>query len=107
MIQQFDLAEGYEKDLVEVYFNRGLSYYNLKKYDSAVAEFSKAIDLDPESADAYCNRGLCHYYKGQFRQAVSDLPEAIRLNPDDFWLLYYRALAYAAAHLLIQGRWRI
>lgn len=35
------------------YFQRGLAYYELKKYDNAINDFSKVISIEPENASAY------------------------------------------------------
>src|SRR5262249_50042550 len=39
------------------YVARGLIYRNLKRYDDAIADYSKAIELDPQHSYLYVNRG--------------------------------------------------
>jgi tetratricopeptide (TPR) repeat protein len=50
-------------------------------YAGAVADFDKAIDLDPDFPQAYCARAECRDYEGDFASASSDLDRAIALNP--------------------------
>ena len=52
-----------------------------QEYDLAIADYTEAIRLDPESASAYYNRGNSWYDKHNNDQAISDHTEAIRLDP--------------------------
>ncbi len=47
-----------------------------------MADFSKAIDLNPQSALAYDSRGVCHLNLQQFEEAVKDFTTAIDINPE-------------------------
>ena len=59
-----------------------------------MADFSKAIELDPENVIAYKNRGVAYYYKGRFYRAVDDFSKVISLTPDDPLAYYGRGMAY-------------
>ncbi len=63
---------------------RGMAYDNLGQEDLAIADFDKAISLDPKVyAYAYLNnRGQAYFRKGEFALAVKDYDQAIRLKPD-------------------------
>ena len=68
----------------EDYFNRGSAYYVNGQYDKAIADLSKAIELNPKDAKAYYNRGLAYGKgKGQFDKAIADFTKAIELDPTD------------------------
>jgi Flp pilus assembly protein TadD len=47
----------------------------------SIAEFTKAIKLDPKSAKAYAGRGALKYAMGDSKGAITDLTKAIELNP--------------------------
>ena len=49
--------------------------------DSAIADYSEAIRLDPKDTDAYKNRGDAYQNKGDYDRAIADYSEAIRLDP--------------------------
>ena len=49
----------------------------------AMADFSKAIELNPRDALAYRNRGVSYGRKGQHDLAIADFGKAIELNPKD------------------------
>jgi len=50
--------------------------------DKAIADFTKAIELDPQSAAAYNSRGALKRVKGDLKGAIADIAKAIALKPD-------------------------
>ena len=64
------------------HFARGLAYYDLGDFDGAIAEFSRAIQLDGRHARAYAFRALSYGYTGNAAEAEADLQSAIRLKAD-------------------------
>ena len=67
----------------EAAFDRGNAAMAKKDYDKAIAEFTEAIRLDPESDGAYHNRAHAYAEKKEYAKAVQDYNESIRLNPDE------------------------
>jgi tetratricopeptide (TPR) repeat protein len=66
------------------YYNkRGLAYYYLNDYKSAIEDYGKAIRLNPKFYLAYYNRG-CIYIKdpSQYPKAIDDFNKAIHLKSD-------------------------
>ena len=39
------------------YYNRGLTYQENAQYDEAIANYTRAIEINPRYAEAYNNRG--------------------------------------------------
>jgi tetratricopeptide (TPR) repeat protein len=60
----------------------------------AVAEYSIAIELEPDSAEAYYGRAMTYEALGEFECAVEDYTESIRLDPDYPEAYSCRAKAY-------------
>ncbi len=85
---------GTTKNLAMAYNNRGIAYYDKKDLDRAIADFSKAIQLDPKYAIAYNNRGVAYRDKGDFDDAVADFSDAIRLDPNYAFAYGNRGIAY-------------
>jgi probable HAF family extracellular repeat protein len=76
----FEIAEATP---AEIYVSRGSDYYHKGQLNEAIAEFSKAIELNPRHAVAYNARGLAYADQGQYDQALADYTKAIELNPRD------------------------
>ena len=51
----------YDKSNFEAYYYRGCARVNAMKYDEAIADFEKAIELKPDYADAYFNLGKTYF----------------------------------------------
>jgi Flp pilus assembly protein TadD len=52
-------------------------------FDSAIADYTKAIDLKTDKADAYNGRGAAKQEKGYLAGAIADLTKAVELKPND------------------------
>ena len=57
------------------------AYVFLRKYDEAIAEGKKAIELDPNSANAHGSLGHVFQMANMPQEAIPILERAIRLNP--------------------------
>ena len=64
-----------------VNFNKGVEYIDKGQYELAVAEFTKAIDLDSNYAKAYYNRGVAYGWLGESSKANQDFAKACELDP--------------------------
>ena len=51
-------------------------------WQQAVAEYDRAIELEPDLAEAYNNRGAAHRAQGNLEAALADFMEATRLKDD-------------------------
>jgi tetratricopeptide (TPR) repeat protein len=83
--------EGPEK-IALAHTYRGNAYRGREDNEKAIADFTKAIELDPKRA-AY-NRGLTHAARGEYDQAIGEYDEAIKSNPSDAAAFNARAGAY-------------
>ena len=69
--------------LARQYHDHGLDKYDAGNYQGAIADFNKAIEIDPQNADAYYYRA---YAKGQLKDyqgAIADFTKTIEINPQD------------------------
>jgi len=55
------------------YNNRGSAKIELKDYKSAIKDFNKAIELDPNNATAYCNRATLRRDLKDYKGAIEDI----------------------------------
>ncbi len=67
--------------LVDAYNNRGYIYNEfLKKYPEAIADFTRAIQIDPSYIRAYYNRALAYDRSNQSKEALADYSKTIQLD---------------------------
>ena len=66
-------------DSAIAYYNRGLVPYDLGDLQVALADFDRAIELDPLLATAYYARGLVHDQVGNVQAAAADYTNFLEL----------------------------
>lgn len=59
---------------------RGLVYRRAQNYDAAIAEYDKAIGIEPGFAPAYRGRAEAYFGKRDFQKAKADYDEYLKLN---------------------------
>lgn len=83
-----------KKEYADV-IKKGFAFANDSDYDNAVAEFSKAVRLDPGFANIYSIRGSTYFMKPDYDKAIADFSEFIRLEPDSAVGYACRSAAYS------------
>lgn len=78
----------------EHHFSRGKALLDEKSYDAAIAEYTEAININPQSSDSFANRGEAFRKKQDLERAVQDYTEAVRLNRQNYFALVNRADVY-------------
>jgi tetratricopeptide (TPR) repeat protein/S1-C subfamily serine protease len=63
------------------YNNRGATYASLKNYPKAIADYDRAIAINPEFAEAYTGRSGTYYFLKNYPKVVADCDKAIAINP--------------------------
>lgn len=63
--------------------NRAFAHIRLDEFGAAVADATRAIELDPQYAKAYYRRGDAAFALSHFRDAVQNFRAAARLAPRD------------------------
>ena len=78
-----------EEDLLEgdpeaaAYVGSGIAKHKSGDYDGAIADFDRAIAIEPNNVEAVVNRALCKQDKGDHYSAITDWDRALELKPDD------------------------
>ena len=74
----------------------GISKGEQGDLDGAVADFGRAIELDPGYALAYLNRGNARSFQGNSEAAIIDFDRAVTLDPGNAEAFYNRGIAKAS-----------
>ena len=77
---RLELAQANLKD-AEKYWNSGNEYLLRDDYKGAIADFTKAIEINPEFTQAYLNRGVAYAFLQDYQAAIADYTKAIEINP--------------------------
>lgn len=80
-------------DDASVRYSRGFVHYMLNDKDQALADFTRAIELEP-SAEHYAARGLVYNALKNYARAIDDYTKAIELTPEYILAYYGRGQAY-------------
>ena len=69
------------------------------KLEEAVADYDRAVEINPRYSEAYNNRGAVRFTEGKLEEAIADFDRAIESNPRNAEAFMNRGLAR-----LLQGR---
>jgi tetratricopeptide (TPR) repeat protein len=82
---------------------RGVAFYYLQDYDSALNDLNKAVEICPKWSDGYFMRGNVKYALEEYQPASADYKKAVELKPkaagylDALCICYSRAEDYPNA----------
>lgn len=73
------LAERFPE--VNLYQNRGLLYFDMQDYEKALADMSRAVELEPERPGPWSNRAMLYLKLNQVEKARADYQKALEIDP--------------------------
>jgi len=88
--EQVSYEEKSNLNTAEEYFYRGYDKSYKGDYNGAIADYTKAIEINPNFADAYYNRGSSKNDLKDYNGAIADFTKAIEINPNDAFAYYNR-----------------
>jgi tetratricopeptide (TPR) repeat protein/tRNA A-37 threonylcarbamoyl transferase component Bud32 len=72
---------------VNAYKTRGQVYAKLGRYQEALADFNKGMELKPGIAYMHMGRGHVHAEFGRYQEALADYTKAVELGPESLAIL--------------------
>ena len=95
-IAAYDEAIRLQPEVTRLYEARGTAYMYAGRHDSALADYSLAIELDPTDAGLWRRRSHAHTIEPtpQPESAVQDATRAVELNPNHHTGYGHRAIAF-------------
>ncbi len=77
---------------MEAYYHRGIISRDSDDLLSAIEDFTKVIELEPDSPRFYLERAQLHLLNDDPQPARADLEYVLSLTQDEAWLLPARQL---------------
>lgn len=78
----------------DLHIFRGAAFEKSGLFDNALADYAKAIEIDPGNSLAYFNRGIHFMNRGLFDSAIDDFNRVLKLTPDDMDIYINRGNAF-------------
>jgi putative GTP pyrophosphokinase len=76
-----------------IYKHRGMAEFAQSRYDEAIADFTRALDLEKTYKIAYY-RGVVYAVLKRYAEAIDDFTMALKINPFQAFCLFRRGQAY-------------
>jgi tetratricopeptide (TPR) repeat protein len=73
---------------------RGQDHRLAKHYNEALADYNRAIELDPGNAWVIIGRGVTYQLTERYGEALADYNRAIELDPGNAWAIIGRGVTY-------------
>jgi serine/threonine protein kinase len=83
-------AAAIEPSLAELHNARGFGDLQAGEFETAKAEFERALELRPGFADAWANLAFAHQNLGGYAEGLEALDRAMELEPGSFRMFLYR-----------------
>jgi tetratricopeptide (TPR) repeat protein len=98
-IAEFDKAIAASPDYADAYLERGNAnlYAETPDLTKALADYQKALELDPSNTPVYTEITYCHYALGQFEESIKYCQAGLREQPENLQLQFQMGLATLAA----------
>jgi tetratricopeptide (TPR) repeat protein len=97
--RSIDLNKGYDA----AYYFRANLLAAFGRFDEAIAEATRTIELDPMTANTRQNRVFILYLARRYDEAVHEALETLEMDPAHTSLLYYLGLAYEGMNAFSQA----
>ena len=68
------------RDYAHAYYNRGYSFFNHSRYEEAITDYDRVIEITPDDGSAYQNRSFAYKKLGQLDKAKADCDKAKSLK---------------------------
>jgi S1-C subfamily serine protease/Flp pilus assembly protein TadD len=82
-----------DREEASAYYNRGIAKSTLGDKQGAIADYNRAIKINPNDADAHYNRGIAKSTLGDKQGEIADYNRAIKINPNYAQAYYNRGIA--------------
>jgi len=89
-----DRAIQLDPERFDLYWERGVTYLQLKNHDAAITDFEACLERNSRFGNAHLGLGEAYRSKGDFQTALMHHDTAIALKPDSDWFYRERGNTY-------------
>lgn len=69
--------------LSDTYYRRGNAKYNLNQYEAAIADYDKALTIDPGDPEILSERQMVKNILNSYKERIAELDKKIQENPEN------------------------
>lgn len=80
---------------INLYNNRGYQSFEKGQYDLAIADYDRALAIDPHDALVLANRANAYAAQGKLNEAIADFKKVLEIDPKDYKVCHDLGLTYA------------
>jgi tetratricopeptide (TPR) repeat protein len=96
--QALSRAQGAPEERRKAYIGRGVAHGNIGEFEAAIADFTRAIAIDPQLSDGYYDRALMESDVGRYSAALADLAVVATAASSYPSYYYYRGYVHFENH---------
>lgn len=98
-IERYTQAIALHPWVPEFYFNRAVAYRGTRRFDLAIRDFEKVIELNPKLpmpawVELYLGLGTVYQENAEYTRAIDNLDKALRLDPSNAKIFLNRGNTY-------------
>jgi len=81
--QIIELGDATPNYIAGAYEARGLAHHKKRDYDRAIADFDKAIELNPDKVGFHISKGISNIEKRDRERAIAAFRKALEIDPSN------------------------
>lgn len=93
-LKYYDEALRLDNAIADAYKKRGIYAQELKLWDVSIADFTRVLELMPESFVMYKIRGISYYHNKNYDAAIVDFTRYLERDSTNEQIIGYRGMAY-------------
>lgn len=82
------------QDQASKYAEKGTEYFDQEKWNEAITEYTRALEVNPSHVEALSNRGSAYTHIGKYNEALADLNKAVELDSQNIIPYYNRSILF-------------
>jgi tetratricopeptide (TPR) repeat protein len=92
-IQNYDLVISMDPTMYEAHVNRGVSWYNLEKFNEGMNDFNNSNKIGKERSISLSNMGIILLQQKKFESSIDQFDRSLELDPENIHALCGKGLA--------------